>query len=466
MVFLRGLQAGFLSDAFVFIESTRNLSFSSILARFIPSGESWYRPATEFAFWLEYQTFGSAPLGYHVVALLCHIASSILLYFVALHLTRHRVASGVAAYVFLLTIHAHEVVWDVADLHNALGGVGLLATILLFMKGSYALAFPVAALTLTIDETGLLILPIVGLHELLFRVRKLSKHNAATAFFHILPFVALTIGYVLFRLVLVPTGFFNETVPCHTIRCIAIGGLEYINRLFVRTEHLMGLIWDHRPMFAIAILLSVALLILLLRPWKWRNWRAIGFAGGWLVGSVLYYILALWPYVADRFLYIPDMGLALLIGTASAEVMNQWNWPGANPTSTPWRASAVSVAAIAVLWVGAGIPMLWSRGELWDKAGKQAEAVIERTYALVPNPPPNATFLISNVPDSYSPAIPPGNTGPYLFRNGLDSALRMRYNRSDISMVRDFNQGSQTRSPGVILLTIDNGEVMLVGTPK
>ena len=79
--------------------------------------------------------------------------------------------------------------------------------------------------------------------------------------------------------------------------------------------------------------------------------------------------------------------------------------------------------------------MLFGRGQLWIGAGEQAASILREVHALVPDPPRDAVFIFRNVPDETSPAIPPGNTGPYVFHVGLQSAIRLEYDRSDLTVV-------------------------------
>lgn len=465
VVFLPGLRTPFVSDTFIYLESARASSFSTILSRFVPSATSWYRPTTDLVFWLEYQAFGLNPLGYHLVALGCHLGSALLIQAIALHLTASRPAAVLASSAFLVTIHAHEVVYDIADLHLALSGVALLATLLAYMRGMPIVALLLTTLTMSIDEAGVLVLPLLGLYEAICRIRRAPEqavgHELGATARRVLPFAALTAGYFAFRLLAAPGGFYNETTPCRSGACIVTGVLAYVTRLFARPE---GAIASLGPSIGFAAL-STRLIIfaaLLLLPWPWRRWRAIAFATGWVAGSILYFVLALWGYIADRFLYIPDMGLALLIGGVGAEARDRW--PAGSRVA---RVGTVCVAAVLFIWLGTGAEMLRRRGQLWDRAGREASAIVESTYRLVPEPPGNAMFIFSDVPDSYSPSIPPGNTGPYLFRNGLDAALRIRYGRADIQALvfRDSTRRALDGPPGTIFLIVSGDEVLPAAPP-
>ncbi len=190
----------------------------------------------------------------------------------------------------------------------------------------------------------------------------------------------------------------------------------------------------------------------LLRPWTWRDWRAAVFAAGWTAGASSFAILALFPYVADRFLYLADVGLALLLGAATAEVLRAWPAAG-----TGARVGLAAGATVVAAWLAIGPVALAERGRLWAAAGAQARAIVEATVRLVPDPPPRATIVFSGPLDSYAVTIPPGNTGPYLFRTGIGAALRLAYGRPDL---RGSWRGR--RSPDAIHLSFEDGQVRRV----
>lgn len=455
LVFLTGMQTHFVSDAYTIADGTRQASLLDALSWYIPTAHTWYRPTTDLVFWVEYQLFGLDPLGYHVFALLCHISSSILIYFLALRLTTNRAASAIAAVVFLTSIHAHEVVWEASDLHNALSGVALLSSVFAYVLGRRGLSVVLSALTLSVDENGLLVLPLVALYELLLGERSSLRSRLMTILARSAPFAAVIAAYLLIRVL--AGGIYNETVPCRTPECLLMGVLEYTNRLFVRPDIFLESIWLKRLRFAALSLAIVGALMVMLRPWTWRNWRTVLFSGLWLLGTLFYSWVALWPYIADRFLYVPDMGLALLVGAISAEALRAW--PKA---SSIWRAAAVFVAIVVGLWVLAGITMLWQRGDLWTRAGRQATSILDQIQALVPNPAPGSALVIGNIPDSYVPQIPPGNTGPYLFRNGIAFALRMRYDRDDFSILEDAPGLVTAPGTQVVRVVINGDTVQLV----
>jgi hypothetical protein len=459
ITFSTGLRAGLLSDAFGFLEIASTQSLGRTLAHYLPDPSSWYRPTTESVFWLEARAFGSGPLGYHAVALACHLVSAFLLGAIATRLALSRVAGVITATVFALSIHAQEVVFDIADLHSALGGVALTAAVLAYLRGSHRLALVLTVLALTVDEAGLLIAALVGLHAALRPQPLGSAHGSGFRRFtrQALPFAFVVLTYLGFRLVAGQGGFFNESVPCRTPMCLRSGALDYFNRLLVRPDQLRWQSLAYRGEVAVNTAMAAMGILAVLQPWRWRRRREALFAAGWAAGSAAFYVLTLYPYVADRFVYIPDMGLALVLGVAASEVKELWT------SSLPLeRAGIAGGWALLAVWLALGIPMLAHRGRLYAQAGDHAQAILAAVQAVVPDPPPGAILVLRNVPAVYTPQIPPGNTGPFLFHNGLDSAVRLRYGRRDLKVHDEADLGPGNVPRGAIRLAIRGRAVVLL----
>jgi hypothetical protein len=357
-----------------------------------------------------------------------------------------REAAALSSLVFLLSLHAHEPILEVSQLHFSLGSCFFLASMLGHLKKHTVLSVALALVTLLIFEAGLLILPLACLYELLFRLREPGKVR------RLLPVFLLTCLYLAFRYA--GSDVYSEAGgSCHTARCAIAGVVEYLNRLFVRPEALVALMWTSRIAIGAATFLILLLLLALLQPWSWRHWPRLLFAVGWVTGSVLYFLIGLWPYVSDRFLYIPDMGLALCLGVILAEVIGGWD-----EASGRARMAAVSVGAVFLMWLLTGAVMIHERAERWSQAALVARRIVDNIYELQPELPSGATVCVIGLPDSLDPQIAPGNTGAYIFRNNFPAALYRRYGR------RDFEVASECRA-GLAFAIAADGEVTRVSVP-
>src|SRR5262249_62366782 len=106
-------------------------------------------------------------------------------------------------------------------------GVSLLAAVLAYAAGARVAALGLAALTLLVDETGLLACPLFALYEAVFRVRWADRRTLSPAAVRVLPAAAVSAAYLALR---AGAGgeFQREGEPCATLACLAVGALEYV----------------------------------------------------------------------------------------------------------------------------------------------------------------------------------------------------------------------------------------------
>jgi len=457
LVFVPPLQAKFTSDTFVGYERYWDQSPYDLLALFVPKPDQWYRPLSDIAFWLEIRAFGTEAIGYHLVALTGHIASTALVFLLTERLVRSRKAALCAALVFLANPHAQEPLWFIADLHSVLSAPILLTCLLVYSTGRRKSAWLLAVLALGVDEAGLLAIPMIGLYELIVACPTARWTSLKESLVRVTPFAIIAVAYLALRVLAGSMGDITEVSNvCRTPSCLAVAAGEYFNRLLVRPDFALESLWTHRWRYVALGSMAVVFVLLVARPWAWREKRIPVFLVAWLIVATSYYTLSLWPYIADRFLYLPDCALAVLIGVVAARAGDAWpEWSRVRR----WAGSAAAVAL--VVWSAAGLWMLFNRGQLWIDAGQQAASIVREIHTLVPDPPRDAVFVFRNPPAMASPPIPPGNTGAYVFANimGLDSAIRLEYGRSDLTVVT----GDASLAAGkVFVFELRNGSVVQV----
>lgn len=116
------LRAGFVwDDDFMVTQNPRLRSWQGLSEIwFSPGATLQYYPMTFTAWWVQYQLWGLAPLGYHVVNVLLHAANSAVLWLV---LRRLGIAGAwMAAAVFAVhPVHVESVAW-ISELKNVLSG--------------------------------------------------------------------------------------------------------------------------------------------------------------------------------------------------------------------------------------------------------------------------------------------------------------------------------------------------------
>lgn len=431
-IYLTGVTAGLVSDTWALLWRASRQSLLDVLGEYIPQVNAvWYRPTTDLLYWLFYRIFGLNPVPYHLVSLGLWLAAGVLLYLLARRFTGSPWAALLAPAIFFFAIQAHEVMWDVASLHFALAGPLIVGAVLAWASGRRWLALPILAVAITADEAGMLVVPLIGLWELAHAPRLLLRRPV------VLPLAgaaAIFTVYVAARLA--AGGFHAESigpgsvVTCHTPQCLIVATTEYANRLVVRFDPLVAQLWDHGKRIAAGVALVALLLFLVLKPWTWRERASLVFSIGWIAISSAFFIAGLWPYVADRFFYIPVMGLGLFGASAVQNIRL------VAPGWSDWRRPGTALLGFAgAAWLALGAVTLVDRGGRWVDAGQQALAIIRSLSPYVQAAAPRTVLAVQNVPHISDRPIPPGNTGPYVFHNGLPQAVDLLLGRADLFVV-------------------------------
>ncbi len=63
--------------------------------------------------------------------------------------------------------------------------------------------------------------------------------------------------------------------------------------------------------------------------------------------------------------------------------------------------------------------MMVARGQAWVEGGDQAASVVHAIKHVLPDPPAAAVLSITGVPDAVLPQVAPGNSGAWVFHNGV-----------------------------------------------
>jgi tetratricopeptide (TPR) repeat protein len=181
VVYLPALRAGFIWNDDSFLTENPLIHASDGLHRFWASTEPPdYFPLTSTSLWLEWRVFGDQALGYHVVSLVLHATSAVLLWLI-LKLLRVPGAWLAAAIFAVHPVNVESVAW-ITERKNTLSMVFFLCSALAYLRFDEALASSRArwkwyacslvalALALT-AKTSTVVLPVLLLIALALRRR-------------------------------------------------------------------------------------------------------------------------------------------------------------------------------------------------------------------------------------------------------------------------------------------------------
>lgn len=112
--------------------------------------------------------------------------------------------------------------------------------------------------------------------------------------------------------------------------------------------------------------------VLLLLVWRLRLWFALILASSWLVCTIFPTATFAAAFNADRYLFVPLLGVAFFVGLLVHELV-------VSPSGTGY---SIPVGVALVLYTAVGISQLVISGEPWREAGTEAATIIRETMRL------------------------------------------------------------------------------------
>ena len=390
-----------------------------------PRATQQYYPLTHSAFWLQYQLWGENTTGYHVVNLMLHLISALLVWAVLRRLAVPGAMLAMAVFA-LHPVHVESVAW-ISELKNTLSGVFYLAALLMYLHFDppseqsqatrrwwrYCLAFALFLCAL-LSKTVTASLPAALLLIYWWKQGGLRWRR------QVAPLVPwLVVGASM--------GLMTAWVERHLI---GASGAEFayswVERGLIAGRvfwfYLGKLLWPSElifiyPRFRIdastwwQYLFPIAALVLLAAAWSWR--RRIGrgpvtallFFGGTLVPALGF--VDVYPFrfsfVADHFQYLASLGIITVVCSAMAVGIERI---GSSVKTAGLIAGGLLVVVLAFLsWRQSGIysdPVtLWldtternpdcfigfnNLGLRYTEQGRYAEAVQAYESAIVAKP--------------------------------------------------------------------------------
>ncbi len=303
-----------------------------------PSATQQYYPLTQTVFWLEYQLWGPAPLGYHVVNILLHLGVAYTLW-VALKRLEAPGALAVAAIFALHPVNVESVAW-ISELKNTLSGLFYLLALLQLLSFCEVheparwrhftwgcVFFACALFSKTVTAT----LPAVVILLLWWKRPRLSWLDIRR---DVLPLLALCtvgagMGLLTAWLEKAHVGASGAEFSLSLVERLLVAGRAvwfYIGKVFwpwpltfiYPRWQLDPSIWWQR-LLPIALVLAILLLLLLRRRIGKAPLVAVLFFIGTLVPALGFFNVfpMRYSFVADHFQYLASIGIiALAVGTA------------------------------------------------------------------------------------------------------------------------------------------------------
>ncbi len=394
------LDGFFVWDDFTWLRAAQNADVPATVRRAFtfPSATPFqrptpfWRPLVDLYFIAGWRVFGEHATVWHVSNLVLHAANASLLAALSWRLTRSALVSVLAAALFaILPTYGFAVTWisSVTELLAAFYFLLALVLYTTFLQSArrplFAYGGALAALLLALlakESTISLPLVLVGLIVVVDPPRTMSEARSRTL--ELLPFVALTVAYVVFQ-------YSQQYDSASSIGLYKIGGHAWRN-LWSYLEWIMVPLMDDRapwvlwvkPIAASALLLAGCAAILL------RN-KVMGFAFIWILLALLPYLFFL-SGVFSRYSYLAALPLSLFAASL-AVLAGRWLRPriGAFPL-----AGGLVVGALLLGFLLANE----TRGRhAWiDLQAELSDQLFHDVPALCGDLPPESTIYVQNSP--------------------------------------------------------------------
>lgn len=292
----------------------------------MPFGGEIYRPLSDASFAIEYSVWGNNPRGYHTTNIFIHIINSILLYILLQQVFRSERVSFAAAILFAWHPALTEAVIWVKGREDLLVASFYLLTLLLYrsygMGGAFKflpmISFSLALLSKEMAITIPIILLMFDIYE-----------RKGIVIWRYIPYVVIAILYLLVRYLvlgqvaqteywgggILQTLYTMSRVIVYYIKLLIFPVNLCLDYLGYKVSRNFG--EPYVMLSIISILLMVASGVYLL----WRN-HIIGFSILWFFVTLLPVsnVVPLKILLAERFLYLPSIGMAFIYASLSRSI--------------------------------------------------------------------------------------------------------------------------------------------------
>ncbi|MBI5410266.1 MAG: phospholipid carrier-dependent glycosyltransferase [Nitrospirae bacterium] len=401
-VFYPVIDSFFVTDDMRLIYISSPISSQGITDFFSSSGgwfAGFYRPLIRTAFFVDYSLYNLNPAGYHITNLLFHIASAIIVFYLARLLTGSEKTGAFAAFIFAVQpLHTEAVSW-ISGRGDVMFTFFYLAALLSFLKFKsdedgekpyLVLSVICFILSLLAKESAVTLPVMLFLTEWLYNRRAPDNTRHGIKFAHHAPFVFVLILYALFKYFFIGGGMYDHGIGTITF----LRTVYHFFQLFApvnidtfRFGNMPGFILNSIIVLNLAVLLFAYLYLC-------RNKKGalplFAYCALWLVitSFPLYFV----PGV--RFLYVSSVASSILMGvilTGLAGAVKE------RRTKVP----AVLVPLLILSIILTSSVRTFQRNGIYDYAGGIAERALAQLKDKHPEFPAGSVLYCINFPQDW-----------------------------------------------------------------
>jgi len=317
----------------------KGLTKESFVWAFTATYAGNWHPLTWISHILDYQFFGTNPLGHHLTSVLLHIANTLLLFYILRRMTGATWRSAFVAAVFALhPLHVESAAW-VAERKDVLAGLFWLLTMLAYVRyaeGPSVIRYLISVIVFAFGlmaKPMLVTLPFVLLLLDYWPLNRFlnSKFSILNLVLEKVPFLALSvISSIVTFIAQSAGGSVTETqiLPLGARMSNALvsyigytGKMIYPAGLAVLYPHPQGGLPAWQVISAAILLVLITMLVILARQ---RRYLAVGW---------LWYLVTLVPVIglvqvgvqamADRYTYLPSIGISIMVAWFAGDILQR-----------------------------------------------------------------------------------------------------------------------------------------------
>ena len=438
LVFFSFFKNYFVGDDFTWLRWAAQTKLNSLGQVFLSANGFFYRPLAKVYFFLAYPIFGLRPQGYHLVSFALHFGITIGVYFLALLLTKKKLAAFLAGVLFLVhPVNAESIFWISSTSHLLASFFFIWGFLAYFWwrRGSgkrkivfYFLALAAFILGLVSHEC-MVVFPLALIFwDLSFNWPKRAKKWLARMKFFV-PFLLLTGVYFWLR---------NGVAQAHGLS----GDYNYnlIHLPFNFVGNLVGYFGElvagvrfvyfydlSRSYFRVHQSAALGLLVILaLLAWRfcrrWRLDRVVIFLLGWMVILLLPFLGL--GNIAERYIYLADAGFFIILAMGLTSFFEKA------------RKYKLKLGMLSFVLVTSSLLVFYILGlkkaeQEWFQAGETANKILLALGSNYSRFPAGSTLYFVNLPIRQGRA--------WIFPVGLKDGLWFIYKNDDLEIKKISN---------------------------
>ena len=382
---------------------TTGLTYRNMIWAFTTMEASNWHPVTWLSHMLDFQIYGSNPKGHHLTNVLFHIANTLLLWYLLFSATRKYWQSFFVAALFALhPLHVESVAW-IAERKDLLSTFFMFATLIIYTRYAKSPRRLFYILALLLHVFGLMCKPMLvtlpfvmllwdfwpsGRLRLRTPLREDATRRTPTEastrtplhlIFEKLPFFALS-------LLSSAVTYYAQAHGGSVVGADAVPlAFRFVNALVSYTEYIGKMLWPHNlaviyplpPTFtlvqgAVSGLILIGVTLLVYRRARMNPFLPVGWF--WYLGTLVPVIGLVQvgrQAMADRYTYIPLIGLFIMISWGVPVLTHSWFY----------RRSVIT--AVALLALAGSAICTWTQLKYWKNdvaLFSRAIQVVESNY--------------------------------------------------------------------------------------